>query len=69
MTEDFPADLPPQPYEITLRGIGGDAASVNCYDPLDDKIVRVNIRNVTGANIVVQVPLTDTPRLLEITVT
>lgn len=66
MTGTFPADLPPQAYRITLKGVPGRAAVVSYYDPLSDTAQRVG-RLPGGRNEVrVALALTDTPRLLEI---
>jgi hypothetical protein len=66
MTEDFPHDLYPERYRITLRGVDGNKASVTCYDPLTDHSAKVTIseRSASGVSLVVE--LTDTPRLLEV---
>jgi len=67
MTEDFPADLAPQVYELSLDGLGRGTAAVRGYDPLDGQGISVEVRVADGARLAVRLPLTDTPRLLEVT--
>lgn len=66
MTEDFPRDLPPQRYRITLRGLGGRKASVTCYDPVTDTSREIAVNPRPAGQLSVDVELTDTPRLLEV---
>jgi hypothetical protein len=58
-------DLPPASYRLTIGGVDGSRASVSAYDPLSDTSVPVT---ATGApdRLVVEMPLTDSPRLLEL---
>jgi len=67
MTEDFPADLPPQAYRVTLDGVPGEGAALFYYDPLTG--TAEPLRKLAGAprRLSVALALTDTPRLLEIT--
>jgi len=67
MTEDFPRDLAPQAYRIRLEGVAGRGARIQYYDPLDDRTVPVRVLTRGANDVVVQLDLTDTPRLLEIT--
>ena len=67
MTEDFPADLAPQAYRITLYGVSGRGAALRYYDPLSDSAQPLQLLAGTGEQLSVALALTDTPRLLEIT--
>lgn len=66
MTENFPEDLEPQKYRITLKGIDGRKADVGYYDPLMGTSPAVSISGRAADHLSVDVELTDTPRLLEI---
>jgi hypothetical protein len=66
MTENFPQDLEPQNYRLTLTGLGAGNAAASCYDPIDDRSVPVHVSGHTGGAVSVDVELTDAPRLLEI---
>jgi hypothetical protein len=57
-------DLPDERYELTIAGVRGTGARVSLYDPLTDK--QLPVRRVrAGANqLTVEIPLTDSPRLL-----
>jgi len=67
MTENFPADLPPQEYRISISGISGRGATVRYYDPLTDAAQPVRRLGGRPGQLAVSLALTDTPRLLEIT--
>lgn len=66
MTEDFPRDLEPQRYRITLRGIDASKAKVTYYDPFTDTSPAVHVSGRTADRLSVDIELTDTPRLVEI---
>jgi hypothetical protein len=66
MTENFPQDLAPQRYRITLRGLEGSKASVTCYDPMTDSSPNIAVNAHSAGQLSIDVQLTDTPRLLEI---
>lgn len=66
MTEDFPGDLAPRKFRITLRGIDATRATIGCYDPLSDAAVSASINARSNHALSIDVELTDTPRLLEI---
>lgn len=66
MTEDFPKDLEPQRFRITLRGIDARRAAVGCYDPLTDGVAALTVHARSTHELIVDVELTDSPRLLEI---
>jgi hypothetical protein len=67
MTEDFPADLAPQEYRITIDGVSGRGARLSYYDPLSDSPQPVRALPAGREQLSVALALTDTPRLLEIT--
>lgn len=64
MTTDFPADLPPEPYEITLSNLDGTRARVTYYDPLEDVWEPVEVVGRTPGSLTVRLWATDVPRLL-----
>lgn len=67
MTEDFPRDLAPQRFRITVSGIDARKAKIDCYDPLTDTSLAVRIGERAADHFSVDLELTDAPRLLEIT--
>jgi hypothetical protein len=67
MTEDFPADLAPQQYRITIDGVSGRGAKLSYYDPLSDTPQPVRALPAGREQLSVALALTDSPRLLEIT--
>lgn len=67
MTADFPADLPPQQYRVTIDGVSGRGAGLWYYDPLSDTSQPVRMLPARREQLSVLLALTDTPRLLEIT--
>jgi hypothetical protein len=66
MTENFPQDVDPQRYRITLRGVDGRKATVTCYDPLTDTSPAITVDGRSGGQLSIDVELTDAPRLLEV---
>jgi hypothetical protein len=56
-------DLPPETYRLTIRGLRGEGLAAGLYDPLDGRDCAVNVVRA-AAEVVVEVPLTDSPRLL-----
>jgi hypothetical protein len=67
MTENFPADLPPQEYRVTIEGLTGTGARLEYYDPLADSTQPVRRAPARQGELSVVLALTDSPRLLEIT--
>jgi hypothetical protein len=59
-------DLPDEYYRLTISGTNFSNATVTANDPLSNASVPVNIINKTSAQLVVQLSLTDSPRLLMI---
>jgi hypothetical protein len=59
-------DLPAEPYRLAIAGINGRGAEVSAYDPLSGESVPVEVVSSSGEEIVVQMPVTDSPRILTI---
>lgn len=58
-------DMPPETYRLTIRGIDAGAA-LRLYDPLDDRDCQLKIVRREGQTVVVELPLTDSPRLIRV---
>ncbi len=60
-------DMPPETYQLTIGGINGNnIKSISMYDPLTNVAVPVTVVSGTNDTIVIQVPITDSPRLLTV---
>ena len=59
-------DLPPEPYELQIGGVEGESAEVAATDPLSGDSVPVEVTARSSDSISVRLPVTDSPRLLEI---
>ena len=59
-------DLPAESYEMTIGGLDGTSATVSASDPLTGAVVPVQIVSRGADDIVVQMPVSDSPRLLMI---
>jgi hypothetical protein len=57
-------DLPDETYRMTIGGIDGPTASVSATDPLTGATVPVQIVSRGSGQVVVQMPVSDSPRLL-----
>jgi hypothetical protein len=57
-------DLPPETYRLTIRGLHARRLRVRAVDPLSGARVSVRVVATTADSAVVQVALTDYPRLL-----
>jgi hypothetical protein len=57
-------DLPPETYRLTLGGVRGDRLMARATDPLTGSAVPVTIVSRAPDQAVLEVPLTDSPRLL-----
>lgn len=66
MAEDFPQDLPPQKYRITLAVPEGSKARIEYYDPLTDAPLPASVSGRVGTRLSIDIELTDSPRLLEV---
>jgi len=64
MTRDLLYDLPPERFQLTIAGIAGLGTAVSAVDPLTGGGVAVTVLSRTTDRIVVDVPLTDSPRIL-----
>lgn len=60
-------DLPEERYRLSIGGLLGKIASLSLYDPLTGKSVPLHILSRTTEQMTVEMPLTDSPRLLTIT--
>jgi hypothetical protein len=58
-------DLPPEIFTLTIGGVPADAG-VSATDPLMGAQVPVKVLSRAGARLVVEMPVTDSPRLLVI---
>jgi hypothetical protein len=59
-------DLPAEPYRLAIGGVDGSGAQVSATDPLSGEAVPVEVISSSEDEIVVQMPVTDSPRLLTI---
>ena len=59
-------DLPAERYRMTIGGVDGSAAMVSATDPLSGETVPVEKIAGNGRGLVVEMPVTDSPRLLTI---
>jgi hypothetical protein len=59
-------DLPAEPYRLAIAGINGRGADVSAYDPLSGESVPVKVVSGSGEEIVIEMPVTDSPRILTI---
>jgi hypothetical protein len=66
MTYDVMKPMAEERYRLTIANLGGMPRSVRCYDPLTDKTIPVAVRQRGKGTLVVEVTVTDYPRLLEI---
>jgi hypothetical protein len=59
-------DMPPETYRLTIGGTGGPGVIVKASDPLTGKTVPVTVISNDPGRLVVELPVTDSPRLLRI---
>jgi hypothetical protein len=64
MTRDLLYDLPPERFQLTIAGIAGLGTAVSAIDPLTGGSVAVTVLSRSTDRIVVDLPLTDSPRIL-----
>ena len=57
-------DLAEETWRLTLSPVAGPRCAVSLYDPLADKAVPVRVVWRAAGSVVVELPVTDTPRLL-----
>ncbi len=65
-TEPSRFDLPSEPYELAIAGVDGNVAAVTASDPLTGLSVPVHVVGRFSDEVVIKVPVTDSPRLLQI---
>lgn len=66
MSWDFPADLPPETYDVVIHNVHGATAKIGLYDPLLDKEEAILIHARSADSVTLRLQLTDSVRLLEI---
>jgi hypothetical protein len=59
-------DMPAETYRLTIGGTGGPGVTVRASDPLTAKTVPVTVISNEPGRLVVELPVTDSPRLLRI---
>jgi hypothetical protein len=57
-------DLPPETFRLTIAGVSGLGSSVSASDPLTGRSTPVRVVSRTADRLVVDVAVTDSPRLL-----
>lgn len=57
-------DLPPEEFRLTIRGTTTLGSRISATDPLDGRPVPVRVVSRLRGRLVVDIPLTDSPRLL-----
>lgn len=60
-------DMPPQTFTLTIGGVRSAAARVQIMDPLTGATTALMPTEIAGGKMVIDVPLTDWPRLLLVT--
>jgi hypothetical protein len=59
-------DMPEETYRLTIGGTGGAGTAVSATDPLTGQTVPVTVVSSEADQLVVELPVTDSPRLLTI---
>ncbi len=59
-------DLPAEPYRMVIGGIDGSKTDVSASDPLTGDAIPVEVLARSDSDITVEMPVTDSPRLLTI---
>jgi hypothetical protein len=59
-------DLPPEKYDLAIGGINGAIATATATDPMTGTDVPVEIKARSADELVISLPVTDSPRLLTI---
>jgi hypothetical protein len=57
-------DMPGETFSLTINGVNGSTATATAVDPLSGNSVPVTITARTSSSVTVQIPLTDSPRML-----
>jgi hypothetical protein len=58
--------MPPETFRLTIGGVDGRGADVSATDPLTGANVALNVVGRSPETVVVDMPVTDSPRLLAI---
>lgn len=66
MTYDATKPFPEQRYRLTLGGFATAPESIGFYDPVRDTPINVQILGRSSGDLELELPVTDTPRLLTI---
>jgi hypothetical protein len=66
MTQDFPRDLAPQAYHLTIGGLQASRATVDLFIPSTGEVRPLEAAATAKGALTIAVPLTDVPRLIEI---
>lgn len=61
-------DLPEAPFRLAIGGLGRGRVRVSASDPLTGDSVRARVVSRSRRRVVVELPLTDSPRLLKLSV-
>ena len=59
-------DLPPETYRLTVGGLDTAALTASATDPMTGASVPVQVTATSASTAVIQIPLTDSPRLIEL---
>lgn len=59
-------DMPEETYRLTVGGVDGTSATVSAVDPLTGSQVPVDVVSRSSGQLVLDMPVTDSPRLLKI---
>jgi hypothetical protein len=59
-------DMPEETYRLTIGGTGGAGTTVSATDPLTGQTVPVTVISSEADRLVVELPVTDSPRLIAI---
>jgi hypothetical protein len=57
-------DMPGETFSLTINGVNGATATAAAVDPLSGSSVPATITGRTSSSVTVQIPLTDSPRML-----
>lgn len=66
MTQDFPRDLRPQAYHLTIGGLHAAKATADLFIPATGEVRALEVIATAADRLAIAVPLTDLPRLIEI---
>jgi hypothetical protein len=64
MTRNLAKELPPEDFRLSIGGLGGGELRVAASDPLTGKKTPAEVVSQDAKSVVVELPLTDSPRLL-----